>query len=111
MSQKYNVIWADIAADDLKNIVEYIADDSLSNAQKAFDKITEKTSGLYLIPERGRLVPELKEQGILQYRELIYYPWRIIYRISENKVYVLSVLDSRRNIEDILLKRLLNQEI
>lgn len=111
MSQKYNVIWADIAADDLKNIVEYIADDSLSNAQKAFDKITEKASGLYLIPERGRLVPELKEQGILQYRELIYYPWRIIYRISENKVYVLSVLDSRRNIEDILLKRLLNQEI
>ena len=66
---------------------------------------------LYLLPNRGRLVPELKDQGILQYRELIHPPWRIIYRISENKVYVLSVLDARRNIEDILLKRLLNQEV
>ena len=111
MSQKYKVIWADIAEDDLKNIVEYIADDSLSNARKVFDKIAEKASDLYILPERGRLVPELKDQGILQYRELIHSPWRIIYRISENKVYVLSILDSRRNIEDILLKRLLNHEI
>ena len=111
MNQKYNVIWADIAEDDLKNIVVYITDDSLSNAHKAFDKITEKASGLYIFPERGRLVPELKEQGILQYRELIHSPWRIIYRISENNVYVLSVMDSRRNIEDILLRRLVKQEI
>ncbi len=111
MNQKYKVIWADIAEDDLKNIVEYIADDSLSNARKVFEKITEKASDLYILLERGRLVPELKDQGILQYRELIYSPWRIIYRISGNKVYVLSILDSRRNIEDILLKRLLNQEI
>jgi len=111
MSQKYKVIWADIAEDDLKNIIEYIADDSLLNAQKVFDEIREKASSLYILPERGRLVPELKDQGILQYRELIHSPWRIIYRISENKVYVLSVLDSRRNIEDILLKRLVNQKI
>ena len=111
MSQKYKVIWANIAEDDLKNIIKYIADDSLLNAQKVFDKIREKASSLYILPERGRLVPELKDQGILQYRELIHSPWRIIYRISENKVYVLSVLDSRRNIEDILLKRLLNQKI
>ncbi|OEU83995.1 MAG: plasmid stabilization protein [Desulfobacterales bacterium S5133MH4] len=111
MSQKYEVIWADIAEDDLRNIVEYIADGSLSNAQKVFDGITEKASGLYILPERGRLVLELKDQGILQYRELIHSPWRIIYRISENKVYVLSVIDSRRNIEDVLLKRLLNQAI
>jgi len=105
------VIWADIAENDLKNIIEFIANDSLSNAQEVFDKIIKKASGLYILPKRGRLVPELKDQGILQYRELIHFPWRIIYRISENKVYVLTVIDSHRNIEDILLKRLLNQEI
>jgi plasmid stabilization system protein ParE len=111
MSKKYKVIWSNIAEKDLKNIIEYIADENLLNAQKIFKKIEEKASSLYLFPNRGRLVPELKDQGILQYRELIHSPWRIIYRISENKVYVLSVLDARRNIEDILLKRLLNQEI
>ncbi|OEU64254.1 MAG: plasmid stabilization protein [Desulfobacterales bacterium S5133MH16] len=108
MSQEYNIIWADIAEKDLKNIIEYIADDSPLNAQKVFKKIKEKASSLYSFPDRGRLVPELKEQGILQYHELIHSPWRIIYRISGNTVYVLSVLDARRNIEDILLKRLLN---
>ena len=109
MSREYNIIWADIAEKDLKNIIEYIADDSPINALKVFKKIKEKASSLYSFPDRGRLVPELRDQGILQYRELIHSPWRIIYRISENTVYVLSVLDARRNIEDILLKRLLNQ--
>jgi plasmid stabilization system protein ParE len=111
MSQKYDVKWADIAEKDLKNIIEYIADDSSLNAQKVFKKVKVKASSLYFFPDRGRLVPELKNQGILQYRELIHSPWRIIYRISENTVYVLSILDARRNIEDILLKRLLNQKI
>lgn len=109
MSREYNIIWADIAEKDLKNIIEYIADDSPINALKVFKKIKEKASSLYSFPDRGRLVPELKDQGILQYRELIHSPWRIIYRVSESTVYVLSVLDARRNIEDILLKRLLNQ--
>ena len=110
MSREYNIIWADIAEKDLKNIIEYIADDSPINALKVFKKIKEKASSLYSFPDRGRLVPELRDQGILQYRELIHSPWRIIYRISENTVYVLSILDARRNIEDILLKRLLNQK-
>ncbi len=110
MSREYNIIWADIAEKDLKNIIEYIADDSPINALKVFKKIKEKASSLYSFPDRGRLVPELKDQGILQYRELIHSPWRIIYRISESTVCVLSVLDARRNIEDILLKRLLNQK-
>ena len=111
MSKKYKVIWADIAEDDLKNIIEYIANESIVNARRVFDKIKDRASNLFILLEQGRVVPELKDQGILQYRELIHSPWRIIYRISENKVYVLSVLDSRRNIEDILLKRLVNQDI
>ncbi|GAF99667.1 unnamed protein product, partial [marine sediment metagenome] len=87
MSQEYNIIWADIAEKDLKNIIEYIADDSPLNAQKVFKKIKEKASSLYSFPDCGRSVPELKEQDILQYRELIHSPWQIIYRISRNTVY------------------------
>ncbi|MBU1570609.1 MAG: plasmid stabilization protein, partial [Proteobacteria bacterium] len=58
-------------------------------------------------PERGRVVPELQDQGIFQYRELIVKPWRSIYRIAEREIYVLSVIDSRKNVEDILLNRLI----
>jgi len=105
MNKKYEVIWSNIAENDLLNIIEYIATDSLSNALKVLKRIREKASSLYHSPKRGRIVPELQEQGILQYRELIVPPWRIVYRISGKNIYILSVLDSRQNIEDILLKR------
>jgi addiction module RelE/StbE family toxin len=106
MSKAYQIVWAETAENDLIEIIEYIANDSLDNALQIFDKIKQRASSLYAFPERGRVVPELQDQGIYTYRELIIPPWRIIYRISTKDVYVLSVLDSRRNVEDILLKRL-----
>ena len=106
MSGEYQIVWAEIAENDLMEIIEYIANDSLDNALQIFDEIKQHASSLYSFPERGRVVPELQEQGIYTYRELIIPPWRMIYRMSAKDVYVLSVLDSRRNVEDILLKRL-----
>ncbi len=106
MARKYEVLWSNTAEIDLKSIIEYIAEDSPSNAFKIIKNIKQKVPNLYTFPEKGRIVPELRDQGIMQYRELIIPPWRILYRISKESVYILSVLDSRRNIEDILLKRL-----
>ncbi|MCJ7546999.1 MAG: type II toxin-antitoxin system RelE/ParE family toxin [Deltaproteobacteria bacterium] len=106
MSQTYKIVWASVAENDLREIIEYIAIDNPTNALKTLQKIKQRTSSLYTLPERGRVVAELQDQGILIYRELVVPPWRIIYRISENEVYVLSVLDARQNVEDILLKRL-----
>ncbi len=107
MTKKYEILWAGVAENDLKEIIEYVAADSPSEALKIFKKIRIKASSLYTLPERGRIVPELQDQGILLYRELIVPPWRILYRISDTKVYVLSVLDGRQNVEDILLKRMI----
>mgnify|MGYP001192839210 CR=1 FL=1 len=107
MKRGYEVIWSETSEKDLVSIIEYIAQDSPSIEYDNFKDIKEKSSCLYSFPERGRIVPELQEQGITQYRELIVSPWRIIYRISKKSVYVISVLDSRQNIEDILLKRLI----
>ena len=108
MRQTYQIIWAAVAERDLNEIITFIAIDSPANALKILKKIKRSASSLYTSPKRGRIVPELQNQGILTYRELIVPPWRIIYRISAQDVYVLSVLDSRRNVEDILLKRLVN---
>ncbi len=109
MTSKHKVIWANVAENDLKNIIAHIAEDSPQNALNILSKIRQKASHLYALPERGRIVPELQDQGIVQYRELIISPWRLIYRIFEQKVYVLSVIDSRQNVEDILLKRFINK--
>ncbi|HQJ95415.1 MAG TPA: type II toxin-antitoxin system RelE/ParE family toxin [Syntrophorhabdaceae bacterium] len=98
--------WSETSENDLIAIVQYIADDNPHKAYEIFKRIKEKASDLRSFPDRGRIVPELLEQGITHYRELIITPWRIVYRVYENRVYVLSVLDSRQNIEDILLRRL-----
>lgn len=109
MSKTYKISWAAVARNDLKQIIEHIAIDSPGNASRILKKLKNKTSDLYTFPERGRVVPELKEQGIQTYRELIIDPWRIIYRITDKTVFVLSVIDSRRNVEDILLDRFINE--
>jgi len=106
MRPPFKVHWAEVAEEDLKDIILYIAEDSLRNARSIFEKLKKQASDLSHFPERGRIVPELQDQGIFLYRELISTPWRIIYRISDNNVYVLAVIDSRQNSEDILLKRL-----
>ena len=110
MNPNYQIIWTNVAENDLREIIDYISIDSPQNALKILQKIKKKASDLYTLPERGRIVPELQEQGIPQYRELIVPPWRIIYRTSERKIFVLSVIDSRQNVEDILLKRLINKK-
>jgi toxin ParE1/3/4 len=106
MSKTYKINWANVAENDLIEIIEYIAIDSPADALKILQTIKKMASNLYSLPERGRVVPELQDQAILIYREIVIPPWRIIYRISDNDVYVLTVLDARRNVEDILLKRL-----
>ena len=106
MAKKYAVLWASVAEEDLTSIIKYIHADNPTAAKDNLKKIKEKVSSLSSFPERGRIVPELKEQGVSQYRELIITPWRVIYRISGSNVYVLSVIDSRQNVEDILLHRL-----
>jgi plasmid stabilization system protein ParE len=59
------------------------------------------------MPLRGRTVPELRDHGVLNYREIIVSPWRIIYRVQDSAVIVLAVIDGRRSLEDVLLYRLL----
>lgn len=105
MSRNYTVKWTATAGHDLDSIIEFIAEDSLDEAIKILERIRKKAAGLYALPERGRVVPELKGQGVILYRELIVFPWRIIYRISDQDVYVLAVFDARRNLEDVLLER------
>jgi plasmid stabilization system protein ParE len=108
MKQDFKVIWAGSAVRDLEGIIDYIAKDSPGNAKKVLLKIRQSVSDLFHSPHRGRFVPELQHHGILLYREIIITPWRVVYRVSENTVFVLAVFDSRQNFEDILLKKLLN---
>jgi plasmid stabilization system protein ParE len=104
--KNFAVVWAESADQDLARIVEYIANDSVIDALNVLARIKKQAEALKEFPERGRVVPELASQGIYAYREKVVAPWRLIYRIEAEQVYVFTVVDSRRNLEDILLERL-----
>jgi plasmid stabilization system protein ParE len=106
-NKKFEVLWTEVAESDLSEIIDYIAQDSRTSALKVLAKIKNKTSQLIIYPRRGRVVSEFKKFNINSIRELIESPWRILYKLEGGTVYVLCVIDSRRNVEDILLNRFL----
>lgn len=108
MSKSFEVLWAAAAESDLLGIILSIAEESPCNAKKVLARIRARTAKLTRSPMQGRVVPELLSQGISQYREVVIAPWRVIYRVESRRVLVVSVIDSRRNVEDILLGRFLN---
>ncbi len=104
MSARFVVRWTPEAETDALTIVEYFND--RINAEKVITQFGEKADSLQTLPERGRVVPELRKIGVLAYLELIHKPWRMIYTIRGKEVWIMAVVDSRRQLADLLFERL-----
>ncbi|CAC9605606.1 hypothetical protein [uncultured Gammaproteobacteria bacterium] len=37
---------------------------------------------------------------------MIVIPWRVIYKVGDDTVYIMAILDSRQNLEDLLLQKI-----
>ena len=98
----------DDAARDLEEICDYIdrhdtpgrADYVLEQIEKAFQSLSE-------YPQRGNYPKELLDIGIREYREIFFKPYRIIYQVMGNNVYVLVIVNGRRDMQTLLQRRLL----
>ncbi len=98
----------DDAARDLEDICDYIAQhDGPGRADHVLEQIERAFRNLSQNPQRGAYPQELLEIGIREYRETFYGPYRIIYRVIENNVYVLVIADGRRDMQTLLQRRLL----
>ena len=62
------ITWSDIARENLRDIYDYIAKDSVRYAQKEILKIDKRVKVLQTFPESGKIVPEY---GKKNRRELI----------------------------------------
>jgi toxin ParE1/3/4 len=105
-TRRYQVLWTDIAKRDLEEIIEFIASEDSNAARASVRRLERRCAKLSQLPHRGRVVPELKAVDVYAYRELTERPWRIVYRDEEGRVYVMAVLDARRNLISLLLERL-----
>ena len=102
----FQVLWTDAARLDLEGIVEFIAEESPANALATLARLERRCQTLGALPERGRVVPEMRSVDVLTYRELIEGPWRVVYRYDVDRVHVMAVLDARRELSSQLLERL-----
>ncbi|AEJ19888.1 type II toxin-antitoxin system RelE/ParE family toxin [Gracilinema caldarium] len=107
-----DIVWSLDASDEFVEIILYITEHSGNNvARTIYEKIIKKIENLVDFPAIGRKVPELESVGNTEYYEIIESPWRIIYRYTENEVYIVSIIDGRRNIEEILYKKIIKGKI
>jgi toxin ParE1/3/4 len=103
------VLLTDDAARDLDKIYDYIAlHDVPQKADYVLEQIERAFSRLSESPNRGTHPKELLSLGIREYREVFFKPYRIIYRIMSNNVYVLLIVDGRRDMQSLLQRRLLD---
>lgn len=97
------VIWSSQAQKDLDEIADYIALKNPGAALKLIEEIEKKVERLGSHPESGRKVPELSKDLHI-YREIIVKNYRIIYRYSGEKVYILTVRHGRRHLAGLPLE-------
>ena len=103
------VLLTNDAAHDLNELYNYIAvHDSPRKADFVLEKIEKTFSTLSEFPERGVHPKELLKLGIREYREIFFKPYRIIYRVMDKSVYVLLIVDGRRDMQSLLQRRLLD---
>jgi plasmid stabilization system protein ParE len=107
MAKKYHIKWTAPAREDINEIIDYISQTNINYAVKILDRIEDNVKQLDIFPERYRIVPELEKYGYFLYREIIVDYWRIIYKIENDIVYIMLVIDSRRNLEDLILKKVI----
>ncbi|RLB51983.1 MAG: hypothetical protein DRJ42_15815 [Deltaproteobacteria bacterium] len=101
------VVWTDAAAADLEAIVDFVLErDGVEFAQRLHDSIMPAVSGLADSPERCRVVPELRAIGVSVYRELVVASHRVPFRVYGRDVVIMGVFDSRRDLEELLIRRL-----
>ncbi len=103
-----SVFLTDDAAGDLEDLFDYIANsDAPEQADYVLERIERSFTSLSEFPERGSYPKELLGLGIREYREIFFKPYRIVYRVLEENVYILVISDGRRDIQSLLQRRLL----
>lgn len=103
---RWNLVLSESASQDISDILELLLTTrGPEHAVKVDGELDRVLQTLERFPKRGRIVPELRERGITTYREVLTLPYRVIYRIAEEDVFVFSVVDHRRDLDGLLHAR------
>ena len=86
-----------LALGQVQEVVEHIKTDKPEAAQRWADDVFDLVEELARFPKLGRVVPEARREEI---RELLHGDYRLIYRVDEGQISVLSVRHGYRQLLD-----------
>jgi toxin ParE1/3/4 len=87
------LIWSPLAIQRAYEEASHIAEDKRDAVLQWLDGLFASTDRLQRFPESGRVVPEI---GLPAYREIIYGSHRVIYRVENRLVSILTARRSRQ---------------
>jgi plasmid stabilization system protein ParE len=106
--------WTPDGEESLNEIIEYYGIRFGENiARKIFEKINREIELLAIDKIKTKVTPELKDIGINDIYQLTINPWIVYYKITEEnkKAKILLVLDGRRNLERILIGKVIDNKL
>ena len=106
--KRYRIRLTEDAEQDLIDIYRYITlHDSVEKADYVLEQLESLCSSITELPERGHIPPELDRIGIANYREVNFKPYRVIYEVIRQDVFIHCILDGRRDMPSLLERRLI----
>ncbi len=89
------IVWTTRALEDLRAIGDFIAADNPEAAERWVGTLVTAAESAALLPFAGRVVPELRRNDV---RELIRGSYRIVYRVREPTLEILTVFEGHRRL-------------
>lgn len=110
MPGRFDVELTQGAEGDLEAIYDYLAANrGADEAEALIAALLEKVETLERFPLRGNAPKELDRLGMVEFRQLLLAPYRLIYRVVGTTVYIALIADGRRDMQTLLEARLLGQ--
>jgi toxin ParE1/3/4 len=109
---KRGIIWSKDAGDELTDIISYIKHSTGKiTAKKIYLKIMNEVKRVSNNAAGKKIAPLLREFGINNIYQLNINPWTLFYKVEINKMKIISIIDGRRNLEEILYKKMIEGRI
>jgi len=106
------VHYTSLAYDDLATLLVNVKDRYGVETALAVDAAIERVvQSLGSMRERGRIVPELRDRGYTEFRELITAPYRVVYRSVNREVWLVAIIDGRRDLGELIFERARRMEL
>ena len=95
---------------DLEDIHDWVAQhDSPAKADYVLDRLITVANRISILPGRGSRPSEMPPGLTMEYRQVFFKPYRVIYKVSRTEIVIHLIADGRRNLQSLLLQRLTAQ--